>query len=75
MKQLKFIKVILLIEGVEKKEITIDSLRNLHEVEVYDILEDMFPAYIRVNHCSDVIEGYNKEFLNGLYSVTIFKAK
>jgi hypothetical protein len=73
----KYIKAILLVRGQKAREVQFDTTDNLHEMEIYTILEQMFPAYIFVNPVVDhniYQEGYNVEFKNGLVTVAIYRS-
>jgi len=73
----KFIKVIMLITNRKPITVEIETIDNLHEVQIYDILEGMFPAYIYVNSKVDekiYQEGYDVEYKNGLHSVAIYRS-
>ena len=73
----KYINVILLITNQKSKRVQIDTLDGLNDIEIYTMLEQMFPAYIFVNMDVDVNiyqEGYNAEFKNGLHSVAIYRS-
>lgn len=73
----KYINVILLITNQKSKQVQIDTLDGLNDIEIYTMLEQMFPAYIFVNMDVDVSvyqEGYNVEFKNGLNSVAIYRS-
>ena len=73
----KYINVILLITNQKSKRVQIDTLDGLNDIEIYTMLEQMFPAYIFVNMDVDVSiyqEGYNAEFKNGLHSVAIYRS-
>ena len=57
--------------------VTIDAENGLHELEIYCILEKMFPNYIYIDYNADpniYIECYNVIFKNGLSSVSIYRA-
>ena len=69
----KFIRVLLLVEGKPCDEVTIDCTRNLHESEVYAIMEKMFPAYLFLDTHSDDQCGYRLIFKNGAYCVAIYR--
>ncbi len=72
----KFIKVLLVINQKQNsiKEIEIESLHGLHELEIYILLEKLAPAFIKVNSDDpDSLEGYSYEYLNGLQSVVIYR--
>lgn len=57
------------------KEITINSNRVMHEVEIYEILEKLFPSHIKCNwYDINNQDGYSFEYVNGLNSVTIFRS-
>ena len=76
----KFIKVVLLINNVKPKTIEIESTRDLHETEVYSLIEDMFPYYVHVDWQVDedieaYPEGYKVEYKNGLHSIAIYKGQ
>jgi len=73
----KYINIILLITNQKSKRVQIDTLDGLNDIEIYTMLEQMFPAYIFVNMDVDVNifqEGYNAEFKNGLHSVAIYRS-
>lgn len=73
----KFINVLLVTSQKvnSMKTITIESERNLHELEVYSYLEKLCPAFIKVNYDDESTqEGYSYQFLNGLISVVIYRS-
>ena len=73
----KFIRVLLLVRKQPVKEVEIEATEGLHELEIYTILEQMFPAYIFVNLKVDekvYQEGYNVEYKNELYAVAIYRS-
>lgn len=72
----KYIKVILTI-GNKRRSVEIDATSGLHELEIYEILQELFSFYIFIDYAADQnthIEGYNIIFKNGLDSVTIYRA-
>jgi hypothetical protein len=72
----KYIQVILTIEG-KRRTVQIDAISGLHELEIYEILQEIFTAYIFIDYSADQNthqEGYNIIFKNGLESVTIYRA-
>ena len=72
----KFISVLLVTDRKENsmKNITIESERSLHELEVYSYLEKLCPAFIKVNYDDESTqEGYSYKYLNGLLSVVIYR--
>ncbi len=74
----KFIRILLLVRKRPAIEVEIESTEGLHELEIYTILEQMFPAYIFVNTKVDdkvYQEGYNVEYKNELYAVAIYRSK
>ncbi len=73
----KYINVILLIANQKSKQVQIDTIDGLHEIEIYTLLEQMFPVYVFVNTNVDINiyqEGYDVEFKNGLTSVAIYRS-
>jgi hypothetical protein len=73
----KYINVILLIANQKSKQVQIDTIDGLHEIEIYTVLEQMFPVYVFVNTNVDINiyqEGYDVEFKNGLTSVAIYRS-
>ena len=73
----KFIRVIMLITNEKPITVEIESVEGLHETEIYDVLERMFPVYVYVNHQVDekiYQQGYNIEYKNGLHSVAIYRS-
>ena len=73
----KYINVILLISNQPEKQVQFDTIEGLHEIQIYTVLEKMFPVYIYVNTNVDeniYQEGYNVEFKNGLHSVAIYRS-
>jgi hypothetical protein len=73
----KFIHVILLIEGKKPQQVQFDTTQGLHEFQIYEVLERMFPVYIFINTNVDeniYQEGYNIEFRSGLHSVAIYRS-
>ena len=72
----KYIQVILTIGG-KRRTVQIDAISGLHELEIYEILQEIFKAYIFIDYAADQNthqEGYNIIFKNGLESVTIYRA-
>lgn len=72
-----FIKVIMLITNKNPITVEIETIEGLHEIEIYDVLERMFPVYVYVNHQVDekiYQQGYNIEYKNGLNSVAIYRS-
>ena len=72
----KFIKIVMLITNKKPITVLIDTIDGLHEVEIYNVLEKMFPVYVYVNTNVDnevYQEGYDVEFKNGLHSVVIYR--
>ena len=68
---MKFIRVILMFNS-GSQECTIESTEGIHELRLYEILSNMFPAYIDVNYDDETKqEGYSYAFKNGLSSVAI----
>ena len=73
----KFIHVILIIEGKKPHQVQFDTTQGLHDFQIYEVLERMFPVYIFINTNVDeniYQEGYNIEFRNGLHSVAIYRS-
>jgi hypothetical protein len=73
----KYINVILLITNQKSKQVQIDTIDGLNDIEIYTVLEQMFPAYVFVNTNVDINiyqEGYDVEFKNGLTSVAIYRS-
>ena len=73
----KYINVLLLIEGRKPFQVQIDTTQGLHELQIYEVLEQMFPVLIFINMNVDETiyqEGYNVEFKNGLHSVAIYRS-
>lgn len=72
-----FIKVMLLITNKKPLVVEIESIGGLHEVEIYTMLEQMFPAYIFLNMNVDETiyqMGYDVDYKNGLHSVAIYRS-
>jgi hypothetical protein len=73
----KYINVLLLIEGRKPLQVQFDTTQGLHEFQIYEVLQQMFPVYIFINTNVDeniYQEGYNVEFKNGLHSVAIYRS-
>ena len=45
----KYINVLLLIEGRKPFQVQIDTTQGLHELQIYEVLEQMFPVLIFIN--------------------------
>jgi hypothetical protein len=70
---MNYLKIVLKFKG-ELKEITIDTLENLHELEIYLMLEKMFPYCINVNSNDETeLQGYSFTFKGGLTTVMIYR--
>ena len=73
----KYIKVMLTTNDSKYLHVDIDAENGLHELEIYCILEKMFPVYIFIDYKADPTvfsECYNVIFKNGLSSVSIYRA-
>lgn len=68
---MRIIKAILVFKG-RNLECTIESVEGIHELEIYDTLKAMFPAYISINYDDESTpEGYSYKYQNGLKSIAI----
>jgi hypothetical protein len=57
------------------REVSIESVHGLHELDIYLMLEKLFPHWIKVNTNDETVqEGYSYTFKGSLYSVLIFRA-
>lgn len=70
----QFIRVLLFVENQPCKEVEVESTRVLHEVEVYAMLEKMFPAYLSLSTDVEDMSGYALEYKNKAYSVAIYRS-
>ena len=67
---MKYIKVLLQFDDL--KEVIIESVYGLHELELYLMLEKLFPCHIKVNtDDSTTSEGYSYTFQRNLKAVLI----
>lgn len=73
---MKYINAIILRSGaVENLQVQIDCTETLHELEIYLLLEEMFPAYINVNADDELQQcGYSFSFSNGALAVAIYRS-
>lgn len=70
---MKYIKILLQFKD-KVREVSIESVNGLHELEIYLMLEKLFPHYIKVNTDDQATqEGYSYTFESDLYSVLIYR--
>ena len=73
----KYIEILLVTNRKENSILTVEleSVRGMHELEIYSYLEKLFPAMISVNYDDDNSQsGYSYEYKNGLEAVIIYRA-
>ena len=69
----ELIKVILTFKGAAAKVIIIETCEKLHETEIYEIIEKMFPFNFSIHYSSEMPEGYKTEYKNNLIALSIYK--
>ena len=68
---MKLIRVILVFKSI-KQECSIESINGIHDLELYSILKEMFPAYIDIDYDDQTdTQGYSYTYKNGLESIAI----
>lgn len=69
---MKYIKVLLQFDTL--KEVSIESVNGLHELEIYLMLEKLFPFHIKVNTNDETTqEGYSYTFKRDLKTILIYR--
>lgn len=72
----QYIRVILTIKN-KRHTVEIDAVSGPHELEIYEILKEIFSAHIFIDYSADQNvhqEGFNIIFKNGLESIAIYRA-
>lgn len=69
---MKYIKILLQFDTL--KEVSIESVDGLHELEIYLMLQKLFPYHIKVNTNDETTqEGYSYTFEGDLKTILIFR--